>query len=674
MALSQRLRGLGRLAAALLVAVPLVGDVASAWRIVNWNLLNYQPGREAHYKTVLNALQPDVLVVQEMDGGGLPTQFLVDVLNAADGPGGYLMATFTDNFGLDNALYYRLNTTVFTGNHVDLFTVGREIDRWTVRPAGYASSAAEVYVYSMHLKAGSTMADQNQRLAEATIARNDGNALALGSRFIYCGDFNVQDSSELSYGQQLTGSLMNNNGRGFDPINMFGNWNNNAGFAAIHTQSPHSNNAGAPPGASTGGMDDRFDFQLISNRLNLGEGIAYVPGTYRAYGNDGLHFNNDIDDPPTIPEGAAIATALHGASDHLPVVADYQVPPVVSAPSSLAFGTVVVGAVAVLDLPVANLGNLAVFGFVDDLDFNPTSPPGFSDPPGLFQALAGQPATLVPITMSTATPADRAGTLTVSSDDPETPVVQVSLTGRIVAHAVPSLSGSNQVLSAPLDFGAHLPGGFDDQDVAVHNLGFTSLQALLNVYDAQLSGSHASSFSIVGGFAPFDVGAAPAALSVAFDDSGPGGTYTADLVLSTRDDPALPGAGNLPDLTIPLSATLVVPDDAGSGRSLGGPLRGPITLSAGSAGSGLALSASGLSPGGPAVFVVGRRRGSELVAGCLGTHVGIADYGILAVARADAAGGARVRVPPAARRLEPLLIQVVDPISCRVSPLVRLAD
>ena len=42
-----------------------------------------------------------------------------------------------------------------------------------------------------------------------------------------------------------------------------------------------------------------------------GSGLEIIPNTYISVGNDGLHHNNSIQDPPTIPEGASYASALH---------------------------------------------------------------------------------------------------------------------------------------------------------------------------------------------------------------------------------------------------------------------------------------------------------------------------------------------------------------------------
>ncbi len=660
----------------VLASLFLLADSAHAWRIVTWNLLNYAPGREAHYKAVLNDLQPDVLVVQEMQGGfGTAVFFLDQVLNAPDGPGGYQIATFTDGFGTDNALYYRTSTVGFAGNqdHIDIDTPLRDIDRWFIGPAGYSSDNAKLYVYSAHLKAGSSSSDENQRALEASLARNDANTLGPGKRFVYAGDFNLQGSFEAAWAN-LTGSQADNDGRAFDPINMPGSWSNNATFAGIHTQSPHNNNSGADPSATGGGMDDRFDFILVSNIMNGTSGLSYVDGTYRAYGNDGLHFNNDINDPPTIPEGSAIADALHGASDHLPVVADFRVPAVADAGPSLAYGTVIQGATASLDLNVTNVANLALFAEAANLTYSLADPAGFNAPGGAFVEPAGGGGNVHAVVMLTTTAGVKAGTLNVNSSDPDTPSFPVPCSGTVLRHAVPSLAAGSQVLTVPADFGAHVPGQFSDQQVDVRNFGFDSLQALLQVYDAQLSGPDAGSFSLVGGFAPFLVGGTPAPLTIAFDDSGSPGVYTADLVLSTRDQQDLAGATDLPDLTIQLTADLQPGvQDGGPFGTYGGPLR-LVTVRYGGSSSGLALKGSGLTPGAQALLLAGTGRASVRIPECMGHRTGLASPFVLASPRADENG--EVLLPLPVRLVEAparLQVQLVDAAGCRVADPVVVA-
>ena len=77
-------------------------------------------------------------------------------------------------------------------------------------------------------------------------------------------------------------------------------------------------------------MDDRFDIQFGSGEVFDGIGFEYVVGSYHVFGNNGTHtFDGSI----TTGTGAspAVLSALVAASDHLPVVADYEV--VVSTPN-----------------------------------------------------------------------------------------------------------------------------------------------------------------------------------------------------------------------------------------------------------------------------------------------------------------------------------------------------
>ena len=150
----------------------------------------------------------------------------------------------------------------------------RQTLRYRLRPVGYGPSA-DFYVYSNHYKAGTTGSDLNRRDIEATTLRMDLDGLGEGTHAILAGDYNIQRSSEASYQTLLSPGP----GQAFDPLNQPGNWNNNEAFRSVHTQAPST----APPsGLVGGGMDDRFDFQLITGEFLDGEGMEYPNGSYRA--------------------------------------------------------------------------------------------------------------------------------------------------------------------------------------------------------------------------------------------------------------------------------------------------------------------------------------------------------------------------------------------------------
>jgi hypothetical protein len=136
-----------------------------------------------------------------------------------------------------------------------------------------------------------------------------------GTYYLVCGDYNVYTSAEPAY-QLLLAPDPDPDGQLFDPINMPGEWHVNPVFAAIHTQSPR---------ASGGGMDDRFDFILVSSACMDTTGSHVLPGTYTPYGNDGRHFNQQINAGTNYAVPDSVATALVTASDHLPVYVDLVV-------------------------------------------------------------------------------------------------------------------------------------------------------------------------------------------------------------------------------------------------------------------------------------------------------------------------------------------------------------
>jgi endonuclease/exonuclease/phosphatase family metal-dependent hydrolase len=328
----------------ILVGGSCSGDFSpsTSVRVVTYNMLHYNGGasaaRKTAFKQVMNAIKPDVLAGEEVSSLGGATDFLNNVLNAAEGPGGYALATYS-GAGADNALFYRASKISYGGDHAVITVVDtpRPTDRWKLSVVG-GTALHDFYVYGTHLKAGTAAEDPlnpSTRNLTAQAIRADADALAVGSQVIVAGDFNLYNANivdganpaEAAWGTFTGGAA--SVGKMFDPINQIGIWHTNSTFAAIHTQSPHNNNntlaSPAPPGASGGGMDDRFDFMLISANLGAADtvGLSYLAGTYKAFGNDGLHFNNDINDAPVGPT----ADALHTAADHIPVVMELKINP-----------------------------------------------------------------------------------------------------------------------------------------------------------------------------------------------------------------------------------------------------------------------------------------------------------------------------------------------------------
>lgn len=532
---------------ALLCAAP-----AHALRLVSYNILSY-PGssgtaRAPYYRTILAPLDADVIVTGEMSSSsGGETQFLNEVLNVME-PGQWAAVPFVNGNDSDAACFYRISAVQFLGQwgfYPNPANLLRLVHVYRLKPAGYAAAAAEVRVYAAHLKASDTSADAAQRLAEVTGLRDSMNAMPVGTHALALGDFNFYRSTEAGY-QKFLESQANNTGRVYDLLPA-GSWHDGASYAAIHTQSPCKVTPCAS-GAATGGLDDRFDFILPTYNLGTGQGLGVLTGTCIPVGNDGLHLNLNITDAPVIPEGAAYATALKLASDHLPVRIDLRAPSKISTDATLAFGSVIVGAPTQgRDLAV---GNPAVAP-ADSLNCTFAAPAGFGAPGPLAVAPAGSASTAV--TMSAASAGPKSGNLTISSDAVDAPTTLVGLSGTVLDHAQASLDSLAAVATDTLDFGGHADGEFAPLLAAVHDRGYDALHARLSVNTAGIEGGDGR-FSVPG-FSPALVAGTAGRWAVQFDAAGAtaDSTYEATLTFSSADE-ALPGATARPDVHYLLSA------------------------------------------------------------------------------------------------------------------------
>jgi len=556
------------------ICLGITTSVHADIRICTWNVLRLSSTDASNVtrinalRAVLSEIDPDILVIQEIEGGTAASLFLSNILNGFGGPGGssgspehYTMGSFTSlGSGLDNALYYRdAIFTELTGDFETLNTSPRDTPIWRMRPLSDGSGASDLYVYSMHLKAGSSGADVTDRAAQATAVRNHANDLPAGSHFVFAGDFNIDSSSEPAY-VDFIGVQADNDGRAFDPINTPGSWSNNASFAAIHTQSPFSNSPLAPSDATGGGMDDRFDFILISSALQDGSGFDYIANSYTAFGNDGLHFNDDINDAPTIPEGMAIADALVASSDHLPVFLDLAEP--VSAPmvtfsptGVVAFPQTLVGGISEVTYTFNNVASPPGMPLSINIAMLPN---GYLSPAGNgpFFATPGN-STNVTIRRDSSTDGFAVGVLQFATNDTAMPSIFSSVNGSVLRHARPSVSDVSEQMSGVASFLVN-PDELSQLSVDVFNFGFAQGQSVaLEAFDASFDSNPSGRFSTT----PFvPVGGITDSVGTAlfsFDSNGAAaGDYTATLRLLTRDDSMLSGAINLAGLTYDLTVTV----------------------------------------------------------------------------------------------------------------------
>ncbi len=285
---------------------------------MTYNLLNFpdqSPDRDDTLKIILQDAQPDVLIVCELSSNFGANLILNNALNQ-NGITYYSKSNFVDGQDSDNSLFYNAQK-IGLASQRQITTSLRDISEYKIyyKSADLATNPDTIfmYVYACHLKAGSTVSDENTRNQEAQYLK-----LRLGfvnpANCLVGGDFNIYNYQEPAYDMIATGNgyLL------YDPINRPGYWNNNAQFADIHTQSTRTFSM---DGGASGGMDDRFDWWFVSAPvLNGSNQVQYIPGSYKAYGQDGNHFNNDLTDPPAnTTVSQEIASALFNMSDHLPV-------------------------------------------------------------------------------------------------------------------------------------------------------------------------------------------------------------------------------------------------------------------------------------------------------------------------------------------------------------------
>ena len=178
-----------------------------------------------------------------------------------------------------------------------------------------------LYVITLHLKSSQGADNEAQRLAMVEILENFLDTIPPDASVIVGGDYNLYTSDEAAYQLLLNTS---NSIVLADPVNSPGTWHNNNNFRFVHTQSTRTvpiNGDGAG-----GGMDDRFDFIMVSeNLMDQNNSVFVAENTYEPLGNNGNCFNARIIDCQDNDVPANVINALFQMSDHLPVIMELEI-------------------------------------------------------------------------------------------------------------------------------------------------------------------------------------------------------------------------------------------------------------------------------------------------------------------------------------------------------------
>ena len=321
----------------LLSVFAMAAQAQDTLTVMQYNLLyygNYNSGfadcyetnnntqrKDECIRTIVNHVRPDIFTVCEFGATqALQNDFLRHNLNinGAD----YWKSDNIINYAgeyIINHIFYD-SRKMGLKKHVALQTQPRDTDVYELYLKTKSLSAGDtikLVCIVAHPKAGQGY--EASRRAQMQKAMDYVNQNYSTDNVLIMGDFNMYGASESGY-RLLTQTYSNPYARFIDPVASLGGvgeWNNNSQFAPFHTQSTHGYSDEC---YSSGGLDDRFDFILMSDEIMFSYNhLRYVQGSYHAVGNDGRHFNQSIDQGYNYAVPAEVATALFDASDHLPV-------------------------------------------------------------------------------------------------------------------------------------------------------------------------------------------------------------------------------------------------------------------------------------------------------------------------------------------------------------------
>jgi len=324
----------------LSVLILLIGQIIfsqTQLKLMSYNLLDFPEAipnpRENYLKNILDNIKPDVFMVCELETEAGANLILNTSLATSDNR--YARANFVINQSgsypgdIQQLVFYNTQKLNLTGQS-EIITTVRDINHYnfTLKTVNMNINPIYLDVFVAHLKSSTGTSNKNKR-RDMVLDFTSALASVPNSHFVVIGgDFNLYSNTEPAYQELLdtTNAIVL-----VDPLNRPGNWHNNSNFEDIHTQSTHTytfynDGAGNYYGAG-GGLDDRFDFILMSKNLETSTDLHYVSGTYKSYGNNGNCFNKRINDIScTGIFSQETRDNLYNMSDHLPVIMELETP------------------------------------------------------------------------------------------------------------------------------------------------------------------------------------------------------------------------------------------------------------------------------------------------------------------------------------------------------------
>lgn len=293
-----------------------------------YNLLEFPEAnpqnREVILRDILNEYTPDIFMVCELQSGFGGDLILDASLNATESL--YERVTFVPNqsggANLQQLLFYRKDKFILEDEEV-IQTNIRDINHYTLKlsTVDIQTNPVLIEIFVTHLKSSQGGTNEQLRLDMVQEFTNRLETLDPNAFVLFAGDFNIYSSTEPAYIELLdpTNAIVM-----VDPIDTPGAWSTNINFQDIHTQSTRVSSGPFGAGAG-GGLDDRFDFILVSENMLSNPTLSYIPNTYKAFGNNGNCFDLSINDSACSGFYSEILREnLYNMSDHLPIVMDLE--------------------------------------------------------------------------------------------------------------------------------------------------------------------------------------------------------------------------------------------------------------------------------------------------------------------------------------------------------------
>lgn len=300
-----------------------------AIRTMFYNILDFPEvvphNRPEILADIIEEVNPDIFMVCELQSEAGADIILETALNTNGNV--YARAPFipslSGSFEHQQLVFYKRK--MFSLEAIEAIeTEVRDINYYQLKLATEDQQTDPVLIdiFISHFKSSPGHANEQLRLDMAQIFTAKLAALDPDSFVLFSGDFNFYSSTEPAY-QELTDP--SNHITMTDPLDRPGNWHENRNFSDIHTQSTRIS-AGPFGGAGAGGgLDDRFDFILTSENMADDPKLRYIATSYRAIGNNGNCYKNNINSPDcTGFYSQETRDNLYNMSDHLPVVLDLE--------------------------------------------------------------------------------------------------------------------------------------------------------------------------------------------------------------------------------------------------------------------------------------------------------------------------------------------------------------